>query len=202
MNGVLSRWNTLSRAMQWALLALVGIGVFFAVVDPVSKWAAQLNAQSNLKAEALKDIRAQAKIRSDATAELKRNARLYGQVLPPEKLDDRVQAASQRIDEVLRQNGANEVVFGARSPVSLGSRVLPGYVDDPEKEELRRVTFDVAFTGTPERVIEIVAALEQIPEITLIADIRLTRIDSRGARLVEAQLSPVVWGIARKGGRN
>ncbi|GAB4543789.1 MAG: hypothetical protein Tsb0013_00290 [Phycisphaerales bacterium] len=201
MQGLLARWKRLSRAVQWSILALIGLGIFYAVVDPVTRWANDMNVIANDNAEKLARLQEQASKRSEATGVLRRNARVFGDVLPPGPLDERVQTASQRIDAILRGNNAGDLDFSTRSPVALGTRVLPGYVENPDNFELQRVTFDVSFTGTPETVVDILAQLERIPEITLIADLNLKRIDSRGARLVQADLAPEVWGIARKGGR-
>lgn len=199
MSTVGRRWNALSRAAKWSVLALVGLGLFFAVIDPLTKWGNDMSVESGRYAERLKELRDQAQGRSEATSELRRAVRVYGDVLPPGNLDERVRTASQRIDEILRENGAGDVDFSSRTPVALGRNTLPDFVADPTTQELRRVSFDISFTGTPERVIEIVGLLERVPEITLIADISLDRIDTRDARLVEVDLTPEVWGVARKG---
>ena len=85
--------------------------------------------------------------------------------------------------------------------MSLGSGALAEFIADATKEEALRVTFDVSFSGTPAQVATILAELERVPEIALIGDIRLDRVDARGARLVSASRSPEVWGIVLKGGR-
>ncbi|MEM1423838.1 MAG: hypothetical protein AAGH64_07520 [Planctomycetota bacterium] len=200
MPTVAERWNGLSRAMKWAVLAALGLVVYFAAFEPAFRWSQEMLFESRQNADRLTALRDQAKGRSEATITLREGARLYGDVLPPGDLDERVRTASQRIDEILNANNAGDVDFSSRTPVSLGSRVLPDYVDDPSTQELRRVSFDISFTASPEKVMDIVSALETVPEITLVADVRLKRIDSRGARLVQADLAPEVWGVARKGG--
>ena len=199
MNGLVQRWNALSRAAKWVVLAAIGMVLYFVVVEPVSKWANDRGGEASITAQTLKELREQAQGRSQATTELRASARVFVEVLPPGDLNERVQSVSSRIDEILRTNKAGDVDFSTRSPASLGSRTLPNYVDDPATQELQRVAFDISFTGTPERAIEIVRQLEKVPEITLISDIRLKRIDARGARLVQVDLNPEVWGVARKG---
>lgn len=213
MARLMQRWKNLSRAMKWAVLALLGLALFFGVIDPVMNWTRDQGIYADIKAEKLRELQSQAKQRSEATAMLRRAARLFGEVSPPDTLsaqgtedgqsfDARVSTASQKINRILSRNDAGSVDFSSRAAVSLGSGALSAFITDKDKEEARRVAFDVSFSGTPEQVATILAELERVPEIAKIGDVRLDRVDARGARLVSASLSPEVWGIAQKEGRS
>lgn len=200
MSTLAHRWNRLPRATKWAVYAGVGFALYFGALEPVLNWTTSLGVRAQNNAERLKDLRAQADQRSEATTTLKRATRLYGDVLPPGPRDERVSAASQSINSVLRENDARNVDFSSRAPSALRSSTLPDFVGDPENQELQRVSFDVSFEATPERAVAIIAALERVPEITLIADLGIDRSNSDDERLVEVSLSPEVWVVARKGG--
>lgn len=185
--------------MQWAALALVGLVAYFVIIEPVTDWASQTNLLANEKAKELEALRTQAETRKAAVTELQSAARRFGEVLPPGPIDERVGVASQRINSILSRNQAGDVNLGSRPPVGLGSRTMPGFLEDEESFELKSVTFDVSFEGTPERCMAIIAELEQVPEITLIRDVDIDRYDRNGARLLVVSLSPEVWGVGRKG---
>ncbi len=218
MNALLDRWNSLSRAMRWAIAAAAVVGIYLGVVEPAIDYTNKLVGQADQAEAKLKNLSGQAALQNEAVAKLQRASRGMGRVTPPELLltsDQRRRAeeegnapltAAQRISDaqstinsVLDDLGARSIRISAGNRQSISSRDLPGF--EANRGELQRAVFDVSFTATPERVAEVITELERTPGITTLGEITLRRVDNGGARLVQAELAPEVWVVDEKGGR-
>jgi hypothetical protein len=195
---LLDRWRGLSRALQWAILAALALVAYLGVVEPVIDLTNSYASRATLAAEELKTLSAQAERRADAATTVQIAARSFGEVYAPDREGDPVGAARQRISAVLAEQGVDRFRLISPAPTDLDRGAMEGFVDDPETQQVQKVTISLDLTSTPERVLSVIADLERAPEITLIADVSLRAVTTRDARLVRATLTPEVWVVTRR----
>lgn len=208
MNGLNSQFRRLSRPLQWALLGLLALGLYFVVVEPALVKVSELNE----KADDLSQRLATARTRRERTVQLGRAIKggqeRYGAVLSPgENPDERMQAFASMVGGVLKEHGVDQYRLETRPPVQITQGVLRQTFSRNGKSVLRAVS-DCRFSASPETVSAVLASLEQSSVVGSVSNVQIRKADAlRGesqVRELTVDLAIEAWVLdaesTRRGG--
>ncbi|MBL8745351.1 MAG: hypothetical protein JNK58_03235 [Phycisphaerae bacterium] len=191
------RWNSLPRAGRWLVAAAAFMLAYFVVVEPALDATARAAARADVLQAALDRRRATAAGASDAARNATLAATKFGAALPPGG-SDRPAALNACIERVLRDRPVSALAIRTRAMVPLGRAVFAGLI--PEGQQAQRLVLDVDFECAPPVAAEILAELEQAPEVTAVGRVIMRKIERDGRRAVQVSLSPETWVITAKRG--
>jgi hypothetical protein len=192
-------FNSLPRALKWAIFGLGLVLVYFGAVEPSVE---AINTASNSADQNEATVRAftaeggtKKAVQTVQTLEL--GIRRYGDV---EFLGDestRTLQFNSAIDKIL----SDAKVLGGKSStknVSLGQGVLTAKLGTDTR--VMRVVRDIDFEATPEDVAAVVAALERTPVVATVSRVSIRTIEGKESeRLVHATITAEAWISAKKG---
>ena len=166
------RFRSYPRAMQWALLAAVGIAGFLLWDQFVWSQAATWNDQADRILarvdEVVKTNERRRQIRS-----LENPIRAIGAVERPGSQAQAGPTLTRTVNDILHKHGASKDNFSQRTPAKLKRGLLAEIVGPNGR--LERLTADLRFNAAPEAATAIIADLESRPEIEAISSLRITR---------------------------
>lgn len=192
MSALLAWFRALPRAGRWALLAALGIGAYFAILEPI----VDLTASYRLKGDRLESLLARGELdpgSPEGRAVLLGIAN-FGEPLPPGPERERTEAFYTGVNEVLARHGVASPRLTTRERVPIATAgPVPG----------ERLIVDVQFESTPEVVTAVLADLEREPSVAGVSRVLLRRsaqsADKAGGTL-QVTLSPEAWIAAGTGG--
>ena len=193
--GLGERWKKLPRASKWLVVAVIGMGAYFAI-EPVLDARMLAASRADEAAERLHQYSQRSSQFKAAQNEIGLGTTQFGDVEMPSSGTGVVSAASNRIREALTDRGITEWNIQTRRGVPLGRGVL-GELVEGEDQEIQRVTFDVQLTDAPEVVAAVLAEIERMPEVTTIGNVEIRKAGGDG-RKVQARLTPETWVIVRR----
>jgi len=190
---LVARWRSLPRVARWVILAGLGIGAYYGIVEPVLDMTNKADAAADLAALQLREYDKQEASRAEAQARIAIGSTSFGEVALPTKDANLVSRISDQIAAILNDHGVTEWNVQTLRGSPLGRAVLPSLFR-PDTEELQRVVFTVTLSDRTATVLSVIADLERIPGIAAISSAQLRRTE-KGKDRIAATLSPEVWVI-------
>ena len=191
LQSIMAQYQKMSRPMQWASLAAVGLVLFLLWDRVVTPYTNDLNDAGDRIANNVRELRS---IETDA-AKLK-NTRsnvvwTIGPVRPPAPVAEGARMFDQIVNEVMQKHGATNFTLSSRPRGKLPRSALVGFTRGGTR--IDRLTADIKFDASPENAVAIIAELESSPHIESITTLRLVRDTGRKVRV---NLSVEWWVIA------
>lgn len=198
MSGLLSSYSRLPRALRWAVLAGIGVALYFLAVEPLVDQVNRLTSASDSKAATLAShAKSAAALQQDAER-VALGVKRFGQVLPPGDPEQRALEFNRAVDEILKTNGVRDHTTTART-----SPMGPGPLVAKAGAEFRvdRLIKDIQFSSDPETAAAVIADLERNPAVATVSRLQVRQADSRDktSRVVRVSLAAEAWLLARKG---
>lgn len=199
-SGVAARWASMPRSMRWALLGALGIGSYFAVVEPVIDRVRTLSGKAADAERRLRDYAGkEARLRA-ADESVRLGEQQFGALELPGDPEQRPLAFGRAVDEIVRKHGVSDVTSTTRTqPLSTGE--LTKFVDK-DQTRVERSIKELTFLATPEALGAILADLEREPLVTTISRVeaRQSEGNDKVERLLRVRIATESWLLAKKGG--
>lgn len=187
------RISAMPRAVVWAILSAVAIGVYFFAVEPALVAIDDFNAKAETRLLERDRLTKQLRDRERDLLELAKGERTHGPVsaLQPTRF------AFVRAEAVIR-DAILDLETIESSTVSSSEF---GFQDEGLRrefvganQELVRLVFNFNFTASPEDVIEAIRRFEASADIHSVSTVRL-RLAGQDQRQLAAQLTLEAWAI-------
>lgn len=195
MSTLSARIASLPRAAKW-LLALVAVVVgYFAMVEP------GLNFLGTIRSKAQRiesDVRRDGEL-SDPSSEDGRLLALgrqnFGAPLPPGEKSNSAETLYRVVDRILKEHGIEDAAINERSS-QLRSDYLGTVLGDSGK--VNRFILEVTFESDTQGALDVLAELEQAPEVSAVSKVRFDKLSVRSASadkadMVRVTLAPEAW---------
>jgi hypothetical protein len=192
-----ARWDALPRTGRWIVSAVGFIVVYFVIVEPTLDTTASLSARADVLQSGIDRRRTSAAGGSDAAGKAALAAARFGAALAPGGAE-RPGDLNARVEQVLRDKNVSALTIRTRALVPLGRAVFAGLI--PEGHQGQRLVLDVDFESSPAVAMEILAAMEQTPEVTSVGRVIIRKVEREGKDSVQVSLSPETWVITPKRG--
>lgn len=221
MKGLIARFAAMPRAARWLILGGVGIGAYFALVEPVLDATAKLNAACASRLARLETAARDHPTDSSVESDVKLGVQRYGLVSMPGAPKDRSEALNRRIAQVLMAHSVRDVTTTVKeTPLSgnalareLSAGGSGGAASAESGSDIRvdRLVTELQFEASPETVAAVVADLEKSPEIATVSRLQVRKAVASGgggggngskgssSRLVKAVIAAEAWQTVRKG---
>lgn len=196
--GLAARWGSMPRAMKWSLMAALGVGLYFGVVEPALGAMARWNSRADLKEDELIKFDNERRSRQAMDEQATLGVSRFGIVEAPGEAGERSQVFNQKVSSILVANGAKRSTTNAREVALPSNSAL---VRDLGSEyTVQRLVSDIQFDGEPEQVAKIISEMESSPEVSSVSrvDIRQIAGETEGGRLVHASISIEAWQFKKK----
>lgn len=193
-----SRLRALPRAVQWAGYAVLVLGAYFGVVEPVLEKSSDMAGKASAL-EASLETYAQSKGKLDAAADaVKLGERQFGVLAVPEDPAKRSTAFSSAVDEVMKKNGIDGVTSSNRN-TSLDKGPMASAISSTNRVE--KIVKDLTFLATPEQLAGALADLEKEPLVTSISRVSARQSDGqeRFDRKLRCSVVLETWVVVKKG---
>lgn len=191
------RWDALPRTGRWIASAVGFMLVYFAVVEPTLDMTVSLSARADVLQSGIDRRRASAAGSSEAAGKTALAAARFGSALAPGGAE-RPGALNARVEQILRDKNISALTIRTRALVPLGRAVFAGLI--PDGHQGQRLVLDVEFESSPAAATEILAELEQAPEVTTVGRVIIRKVEREGKKSVQVSLSPETWVITPKRG--
>ncbi|MCH8343459.1 MAG: hypothetical protein IH983_05690 [Planctomycetes bacterium] len=186
-----NRFRQLPRAMQWAGLAAIGIGLFLLYdqhVRPITTtWHDHANEMLQEVGEA-----ARSENRSRQLRAMREPILGLGAVETPGNEAQGSNALNDTINEVLKRHSVTRDSFNLRGATRLPRSTLSQIIRT--NQLVKRITGDLRFDAPPDEAVAIIAELESSPVIEAISSVRITRVS--GTRKVTVDLTVEAWIVS------
>ncbi|MDX2131435.1 MAG: hypothetical protein SFY69_05230 [Planctomycetota bacterium] len=191
------RYTSLPRSARWLIMLVVGVGVYFGVVEPgLDVFNGFVGRGDAAEAVLERYMGASDTIkRAGETALL--GVRQYGEVEYPGDPESRPPALNKAIDEILRKHGVTGQTSTTRTtPLGRGPLVTRAGAT----HKIDRLTKVLEFQADPDVVALVLADLEQNPLVTTISNVQIRQGEGRdrSAKVVSASITVESWLLARK----
>lgn len=188
---MMDRFLALPRAIQWALLAAVGIAIFFGREAYIVPFENRLDKQSNEIQVHVDSIRRNTQlVESLKTRTMESLVTAVGEVKEPRSAAIGTRAFTDVVNDLMKKNGISDQDFSLRTRGKLPKNVLVQVLNGKRGE---RLTGELKFSAKPEVALAILADLESSPDIEQVASVRLTK-DAAGK--VKVQYTLEAWVIS------
>jgi hypothetical protein len=186
-SGIAESYRNLPRAMKWLVWLVVGMALYFAVLEPAVNAMIEYRERSEL---ALASIEKYNKADETDRSVINDGIKRWGNVLPPGPDQTRVLQAKTAIIEVLARHdlARDRSSTTERSPTKLKMTESAA-----SNVEYWRGPIEVKFSAKPHIAMEVIGDLEMIPSIAQIASVRIRRQTDRAE--VEVTLVADAWFI-------
>jgi hypothetical protein len=187
------RFRQWPRAIQWAVLALVAIGMFFLWDTYLKKFQENIGrAADSIETQAGEIRKASEVVRS-----LQNNREVVeglGAVAKPKDAAKGTRELQDTINEILKKHP----ISGQELDLRTKGRLPPGTLTSVTSRRLDRLNVDLKFIATPEDAAAIIADLESSPVIASVNTVRLVK-DAN--RKIKVNLSIESWVESSEAGR-
>ncbi len=186
-----NRFRQLPRAVQWAGLAAIGIGLFLLYDEHVRPITTTWHDHAD---EMLKEVGEAAKSenRSRQLRAIREPILGLGAVETPGNEAQGSNALNDAVNEVLKRHNVTRDSFNLRGATRLPRSTLSQIIQT--NQLVQRITGDFRFDAAPDEAIAIIAELESSPMIEAISSVRITRVS--GTRKVTVDLTVEAWIVS------
>jgi len=186
-----NRFRQLPRAVQWAGLAAIGIGLFLLYDEHVRPITTTWHDHAD---EMLKEVGEAAKSenRSRQLRAIREPILGLGGVETPGNEAQGSNALNDAVNEVLKRHNVTRDSFNLRGATRLPRSTLSQIIQT--NQLVQRITGDFRFDAAPDEAIAIIAELESSPMIEAISSVRITRVS--GTRKVTVDLTVEAWIVS------
>ncbi|MCZ6492729.1 MAG: hypothetical protein O6933_01480 [Planctomycetota bacterium] len=186
-----NRFRQLPRAVQWAGLAAIGIGLFLLYdehVRPITTtWHDHADEMLTEVGEAAKSENRSRQLRA-----MREPILGLGAVETPSNEAQGSNALNDAVNEVLKRHNVTRDSFNLRGATRLPRSTLSQIIQT--NQLVQRITGDLRFDAAPDEAIAIIAELESSPMIEAISSVRITRVS--GPRKVTVDLTVEAWIVS------
>ncbi len=186
-----NRFRQLPRAVQWASLAAIGIGLFLLYdkhVRPITTtWHDHANEMLEEVGEAAKSENRSRQLRA-----MRDPIQGLGAVETPGKEAQGSNALNDAVNDVLKRHNVTRDSFNLRGATRLPRNTLSQIIQP--NQLVQRITGDFRFDAAPDEAVAIIAELESSPMIEAISSLRITRVS--GTRKVTVDLTVEAWIVS------
>ena len=186
-----NRFRQLPRAVQWAGLAAIGIGLFLLYdehVRPITTtWHDHADEMLTEVGEAAKSENRSRQLRA-----MREPILGLGAVETPGNEAQGSNALNDAVNEVLKRHNVTRDSFNLRGATRLPRSTLSQIIQT--NQLVQRITGDLRFDAAPDEAIAIIAELESSPMIEAISSVRITRVS--GTRKVTVDLTVEAWIVS------
>lgn len=195
-SGVASLWGSLPRAGKWAVLGVVGLGLYFAVIEPVVDMTVQASSRADAMAARIRAVQGMGERADDDRQVIALGARLHGDVAMPGPRAERATALNRAVDGALREAG----VSGARTQTTEQNlQDGPATRHFGGRGSLVKLVSTVSFDASPEAFSQVLGALENSPDVAAVPRVIVRRAED-GSRGVSATLTVEAWALGTSRG--
>ncbi|UYV11564.1 MAG: type II secretion system protein M [Phycisphaera sp.] len=193
-SGPLAWYGGLPRSVRWLVLAGLGIGAYFLVVEPVIDATVKANGNADAMAARIRAVNAMGQRAQGHQQLIALGSRLHGEVELPGPRSERATALNRAVDRALRDAG----VSGARTQTS-----EQNLADGPATQyfggrgSLVKLVSTLSFDASPEAFSTVLGALEASPDVAAVTRVIVLRADD-GSRQVSATLTVEAWALGSK----
>ncbi|MFB3138343.1 MAG: hypothetical protein ACE10B_03885 [Phycisphaerales bacterium] len=186
-----NRFRQLPRAVQWASLAAIGIGLFLLYDEHVRPITTTWHDHAD---EMLKEVgeAARSENRSRQLRAMREPILGLGAVETPSNEAQGSNALNDAVNEVLKRHNVTRDSFNLRGATRLPRSTLSQIIQT--NQLVQRITGDFRFDAAPDEAIAIIAELESSPMIEAISSVRITRVS--GTRKVTVDLTVEAWIVS------
>jgi len=198
MNRLIERWKQQPRAMQWAILAALGLAAFYGLVDPLLEATEKVKSRADAKAAMLDQYQQNRQALETADKTVALGVSRLGNIEMPIESESRAVDFNRMIDDVLSRQDLGDRSSTSRT-VPLGNNsALAGVIDASLKVD--RLVTELQLTGQPEAIAQIIADLERNPLVTTISRVQMRKAEGRDSgRNIRASISVETWVLSKKG---
>ena len=186
-----NRFRQLPRAVQWAGLAAIGIGLFLLYdehVRPITTtWHDHADEMLTEVGEAAKSENRSRQLRA-----MREPILGLGAVETPSNEAQGSNALNDAVNEVLKRHSVTRDSFNLRGATRLPRNTLSKIIQT--NQLVQRITGDFRFDAAPDEAVAIIAELESSPVIEAISSLRITRVS--GTRKVTVDLTVEAWVVS------
>ncbi|MCA9285708.1 MAG: hypothetical protein KDA22_10855 [Phycisphaerales bacterium] len=192
---LVDRYRAMPRAMQWGVLAIVGLVVFMLVDSTVWRLGRSWGDQADEMQAVLDDTQMK---RASLNHELEATVLAHGQVRMPLPEADGAAALAKAVNEALTRHHALGAVYDSRASSNMPGDSLRGVIAPGQQPA--RVAGDVRFKAKPQDVAAIVAELESSPDVESISRLTIEK-DQKDMTNVRVTMTVEAWVIKSKDAR-
>jgi hypothetical protein len=196
-----ARYAALPRAAQWLGWFVVAMVAYFVIIEPVLGLTAQARGSAADARDRVASLEARLNSLERAQAELATGITDLGAIMPLGEQDTQTALLRDRITSILVNRGFAAWDLTQARPIAVPRNALDPAAA-PVGRTVLRVGFDLTLEGSPDAVLGVLADLEQAPEVTLVRQSNLRRVERDGRGFLSATISPEVWVLTpdRAGG--
>lgn len=190
-SGPLAWYARLPRSGRWLLLAALGIGAYFAVIEPVIDATVSANSRADAMAARIRAVRSMDEKAKDDQQRIAIGSRLHGPIELPGPRSERATALNRAVDSALREAG----VSGARTQTT-----EQNLADGPATQfyggrgSLVKLVSTISFDATPEAFSQVLGALEANADVAAVTRVIIRRAED-GSRQISATLTVEAWAL-------
>jgi len=192
-DAIISRVQGFPRAIQWLLLAAVGLVLFLTWDGVIRPLTEDFDSTSSRIEAQLNEIREGRNVTKDLRASAMKNAVVsLGEVAKPEAIDVVSANLNTLVNETLKKHAATNPNFSARTRGKLPNNALTSV---RQGGRIDRYTVDLKFDATPQAAAAIIADIESSPAVHSVNSIRMVR-DTGGK--VKVAIAFEAWTLEAK----
>ena len=178
MNTLYAKFVAMPRSMQWALVFVIGLAVYFLVVENVLDSTNRLNQKADALTTGLKQEVELLSPDSNKGRVLAEGRRLFGEPMLPGDTGNRPEAVHAAIDRILDKHGVTKRTKNERRVPFRGDELTKLLGAAGSQKSAERMVIDIIFEAPQSEVTAIVTELEQAKEIALISRVELRKPDA------------------------
>jgi len=198
MNALLEKFAGLPRSARWAIAAIVFLGAYFAIVEPVLIATTNYQNKADVLRHSLVQAASRASDSSGVSAELKLGALRFGETaFPSDALGSG--ALNKRISEVFSAHGVDSWKSDERRAANLPRDAFADSLGAGLRA--KKILVDLDFQAHPTIVARVLADLERAPEVHSVSRVTLRKVESENENALRANLSVETWIISRSSSR-
>lgn len=197
MADLIARISALPRAARWGVIALIGMAMYFAIIEPAVGAIATANSRGDASEAALDRFEQGGQAVKDAAENWALGVRRFGEVEYPGSPDTRPLEFDRAVDAVLKKHN----IVGHTSTTKTGPMGAGPLVSSVGTgKHVERVIKTIELTADPEVVGAVIADLEATPVVSTISSVTLRQPDSRDktTRAISASITLEAWTLAKK----
>lgn len=198
MSALLARISALPRVVVWAIIAAIVLVVYFAIVDPALAYINSVTSRADkIERHLARDASfADPKSEDSRTIELSRTS--FGTPARPGSPGATPEALYRVVDRVLKEHDVTDAAITEREAQVQSDAMLAV----TGTRSARRFILEIAFDADPQTALDVLAALEQAPEVSAVGRVRFDKLTSRVTSATETEadmlrvtLAPELWSI-------
>lgn len=193
-NKLIERFLAQPRAIQWAVLAALGVVIFLAWDSWIGPWQEQLSRDADNIESQVREVRDSRKLAEELRKpDMEAVVVGVGAVRAPRNAAAGSSAFTGVVNQLMKQHAITDQDFSLRTRGKLPKNVLVQVLGGKRAE---RLTGDLKFSAKPDVALAILNELESSPDIEQVSSVRLTK--DQGGK-VKAHYVVEAWIVASDG---